>query len=80
MSNENLGRYSWLVYPLLLVLVVPISTYLFLECNIFLTERDSAYYMLSALAQSEAAIIAVAVTVSLVVVQFTAATYHPDVL
>ena len=80
MSNENLGKHSWLVYPLLLVLVVPLSIYLFIECDIFLTDKDGTYYILSALAQSEAAIIAVAVTLSLVVVQFTATTYHPDVL
>lgn len=45
-----------------------------------ITDSDSAQYMLSALVQSEAAIIAVVVTLSLVAVQLAASSYSPKII
>jgi len=44
------------------------------------TDSDSARYMLSALVQSEAAIIAVVITLSLVAVQLAASSYSPRII
>jgi len=44
------------------------------------TDPTSARYMLSALAQSEAAILAIVITLSLVAVQLTASSYSPRVI
>jgi len=47
---------------------------------LFPTDPTSARYMLSALAQSEAAILAIVITLSLVAVQLTASSYSPRVI
>ena len=50
-----------------------------IENAIFFTNIQSAHYLLSALAQSEAAVIAIVITLSLVAVQLTATSYSPRV-
>jgi hypothetical protein len=48
--------------------------------NLFYTDIDNARYLLSAMAQSQAAIIAIVITVSLVAVQLGASAYSPRVV
>jgi uncharacterized membrane protein len=69
-----------LVYSFLLFLVIFVGAVLFAKFNLFHTAADSARYMLSALVQSQAAIIAIVITLSLVAVQLTASTYSPRVI
>jgi uncharacterized membrane protein len=50
----------------------------FLWCGFYWTK--DAYYMLSALVQSEAAIVGIVITLSLIAIQFTASSYSPRVI
>jgi len=62
---------------------VIIATLLFIyfaPYNLFGGSADSACYLLSALAQSQAAIVAIVVTLTLVAVQLTSQTYSPRVM
>lgn len=52
----------------------------FFPSLIMYTNADSARYMLSALVQSEAAVIAIVITLSLVAVQLTASSYSTRVI
>ncbi|KYK32645.1 MAG: hypothetical protein AYK19_15200 [Theionarchaea archaeon DG-70-1] len=79
----NLRDLRWssrFAYYFLLGLVFLASCILFSRYRLFHTDVDSARYMLSALIQSEAAVIAVVVSLSLVAVQLTASSYSPKVL
>jgi len=52
-------------------------------CNYFIiyhTDVDSARYMLSAIVQSQAAIVAIVITLTLIAVQLTASAYSPRVI
>ena len=69
-----------IVYFLCLVVVVSICFYLFLYFNLFHTDVNSARYMLSALVQSQAAIVAIVITLTLIAVQLTASAYSPRVI
>ena len=60
--------------------VAAISYRIFSKSNLSHTDVDSARYMLSALIQSEAAIIAIVVTMSLVAVQLAASSYSVRVV
>ena len=53
---------------------------IFADYNLFHTDVDSARYMLSALVQSQAAIIAIVITLTLIAVQLTASSYSPRVI
>jgi hypothetical protein len=88
-SKEIIGDwksrlYLWIprlaVYFGYLVGVVLICYCLFHHLNLFHTEADSARYMLSALVQSQAAIVAIVITLTLIAVQLTASTYSPRVI
>ena len=68
------------VYLAIYIAVILISRIVFLKFNLLHTDVDSARYMLSALIQSEAAIIAIVVTMSLVVVQLAASSYSVRVI
>lgn len=69
---------SFLIYILLLIIVAIVS----FAANFFppIVSTDSARYMLSALVQSEAAILAIVVTLSLVAVQLTATSFSPRLI
>ena len=75
--KPKIGEYlRFKVYlPFICVLI---SYYIFERGNLFHTNVDSARYMLSALMQSEAAILAIVISLSLVAVQLTH-TYFPRV-
>lgn len=62
-------------YFAIYIAVVLISHFVFLKFNLLHTDVDSARYMLSALIQSEAAIIAIVVTMSLVATQLATTSY-----
>ena len=53
---------------------------IFTYYNLFHTDVDSARYMLSALVQSQAAIIAIVISLTLIAVQLTASSYSPRVI
>jgi len=68
------------VYPFLLVLWFVSFIPAFRWFNLFNTEATSARYMLSALVQSQAAIVAIVISLTLVAVQLTASAYSPRVI
>jgi hypothetical protein len=68
------------VYGFLLLLVIFVGTILFTHFNLFHTDVNSARYMLSALVQSQAAIVAIVITLTLIAVQLTASAYSPRVI
>lgn len=79
---------KWQVtYPLFLFLAITLGIFsfeligfLFPDANYLLTNIDNARYLVSALIQSEAAIIAIVVTLSLVAVQQTSSSYSTRVI
>lgn len=71
-------RYVVVAVCVLLFLVA--MYYSFTCANFFPIEAANARYMLSALAQSQAAIIALVITLSLVAVQVTASAYSPHLI
>jgi hypothetical protein len=79
MSFES--RHLWtarlIVYFTCLAGVVLVCFILFRNFNLFHTDADSARYMLSALVQSQAAIVAIVITLTLIAVQLTASAYSP---
>lgn len=78
------SRHLWaarsLEYFFLFGLVLLVSTYIFAHFGLLHTEPTSALYMLSALIQSQAAIVAIIVSLTLVAVQLTATAYSPRVV
>ena len=72
---ETIILHIWLLF-LLTSLCYCIFTYY----NLFHTDVDSARYMLSALTQSQAAIVAIVVSLTLIAVQLTASSYSPRVI
>lgn len=77
-------RHLWaarlIVYFTCLAAVVPVCFYLFRYFNLFHTDADSARYMLSAMVQSQAAIVAIVVSLTLIAIQLTASAYSPRVI
>lgn len=79
---------KWQITYLLYLVVAIILGIFFIElidllspdANFFQTDADSARYLISSLIQSEAAIIAIVVTLSLVAVQQTSSTYSARVI
>jgi len=57
-----------------------LTAWLFTHFNLFHTDVNSARYMLSALVQSQAAIVAIVITLTLIAVQLTASAYSPRVI
>ena len=78
------SRHLWIarliVYSTCLAVVVLVCFSLFRYFNLFHTDADSARYMLSALVQSQAAIVAIVITLTLIAVQLTASAYSPRVV
>ena len=82
MSFES--RHLWtarlIVYFTCLAVVVLVCCILFRYFNLFHTDADSARYMLSALVQTQSAIVAIVITLTLIAVQLTASAYSPRVI
>lgn len=74
-----LNKPKWLnrltLYLLIYNLLIILSIFFFHNFGLFYNDPDSARYMLSALVQSEAAIIAIVITLSLVAVQLASQSY-----
>ena len=68
------------MYGGLFLLVIFVGAILFANFNLFHTDANSARYMLSALVQSQAAIVAIVITLTLIAVQLTASAYSPRVI
>lgn len=76
-----LGKPEWLNrLTLYLLLLLPLIIIRLSYCGFLHTDIDSARYMLSALIQSEAAIVAIVITLSLVAVQLTSSSYSVRVI
>jgi uncharacterized membrane protein len=67
-------------YGILWLLISFFVALVFLLSDLLHTEPTSARYMLSALVQSQAAILAIVVSLTLIAVQLTASTYSPRVI
>jgi hypothetical protein len=78
--NRKLWTTRIFVYVFLLLLVIFVGAILFAKFNLFHTDANSARYMLSALVQSQAAIVAIVITLTLIAVQLTASAYSPRVI
>ena len=77
-------RHPWIVRPCLYlaisVVVLGVCRCIFTYFNLYHTDADSARYMLSAMVQAQAAIIAIVITLTLIAVQLTASAYSPRVI
>ena len=79
-SLKNIWFRRLSLYFIICVVVITVSHLIFSYFGFLHTDVDSARYMLSALVQSEAAIIAIVVTLSLVGVQLAAQSYSVRVV
>ncbi len=79
-KSKHLWTARFLEYILLLGLVSFVIALIFNFFNLIYTEPTSARYMLSALVQSQAAIIAIVVSLTFIVAQLTASAYSPRVI
>nr|AAU83263.1 conserved hypothetical protein [uncultured archaeon GZfos27B6] len=79
-KSQNLLTVRLFEYILLLGLVTFVIGLIFSCFNLIHTDPTSARYMLSALVQSQAAIIAIVVSLTLIAVQHTASAYSPRVI
>ena len=79
-KSKHLWTARFLEYILLLGLVSFVIAFIFKFFNLIYTEPTSAHYMLSALVQSQAAIIAIVVSLTLIAVQHAASAYSPRVI
>lgn len=77
---NSLFFYRLIYYSLIFVLIELISYHLISIFGFSNTDPDSARYMVSSLIQSEASILAIVVTLSLVAVQQSASSYSPKVI
>lgn len=75
-------RHGWPIRTYIMLYFVGVAITAFGVTNFFLsvTTPDSARYMLSALVQSQAAILAIVISLTLIVVQLTASAYSPRVV
>ncbi len=77
-------RHPWIARPFwystLLVAVLGVCHWEFNYFDLYHTDADSARYVLSAMVQAQAAIIAIVITLTLIAVQLTASAYSPRVI
>jgi hypothetical protein len=78
--NRKLWTTRIFVYGFLLLLAIFVGAVIFAKFNLFHTDAGSARYMLSALVQTQAAIVAIVITLTLIAVQLTASAYSPRVI
>jgi len=72
---------SWLFFSIFWAVIIAALLFIyFAPYNLFGGSGDSACYLLSALAQSQAAIVAIVITLTLVAVQLASQTYSPRVM
>ena len=76
--HPQIARPFW--YFILLVFVLGVCHWTFNYFNLYHTDADSARYLLSAMVQAQAAIIAIVITLTLIAVQLTASAYTPRVI
>jgi hypothetical protein len=62
------------------IIVGSVLAFLWCSHQLFSGSADSARYLLSALAQSQAAIVAIVITLTLFIVQYVSQTYYPRVM
>lgn len=79
-NNLSLWVRRLAIYFILGIVVIMVSHIVFSYFGFLRTDVDSARYMLSSLVQSEAAIVALVVTLSLVAVQLAASSYSARVI
>jgi hypothetical protein len=77
---RHLWTARFIEYFFFFCLVLFATLYGFAHLNLIHTEPVSALYMLSALVQSQAAIVAIVVSLTLIAVQLTASAYTPRVI
>ncbi len=73
-----ISKHFWIIYLAILLSYVPL--YFILNNYPFQINPNNALYLLSTLAQAQAAIIAIVITLTLVAVQLSAQTYSPRVI
>ena len=76
--HPRIARPFW--YFIILVFVLGVCYWAFNYLDLYHTDADSARYMLSAMVQAQAAIVAIVITLTLVAVQLTASVYSPRVI
>jgi len=76
--HPRIARPFW--YFVLLMVVLGACYCAFNYFDLYHTDADSARYMLSAMVQAQAAIIAIVITLTLIAVQLTASAYSPRVI
>lgn len=76
--HPRIARSFW--YSALLVFVLDACYCAFNYFDLYHTNADSARYLLSAVVQAQAAIIAIVITLTLIAVQLTASAYSPRVI
>ena len=76
--HPRIARPFW--YFALLVVVLGFCHWTFNYFDLYHTDADSARYMLSAMVQAQAAIVAIVITLTLIAVQLTASAYTPRVI
>jgi len=80
-KSSVVARFKYLVAVTIFVFVFAfVFALLFQSCYLSHTDVNSARYMLSALVQSQAAIVAIIITLTLIAVQLTASAYSPRVV
>ncbi|MCW3132909.1 MAG: DUF2254 domain-containing protein [Methanophagales archaeon] len=79
-ESHHLWTAHIFVYGGLSLFIIFVGAILFANFNLFHTDVNSARYMLSALVQSQAAIVAIVITLTLIAVQLTASAYSPRVI
>jgi len=76
--KEFVSKHFWITYLTILLSSLPL--YFILSSYPFQINPNNAFYLLSTLAQAQAAIIAIVITLTLVAVQLSAQTYSPRVI
>jgi hypothetical protein len=79
-ESRHLWTARFIEYTFLILLVSFIIAITFKFFNLIYTDSTSARYMLSALVQSQAAIVAIVISLTLIAVQLTASAYSPRVI
>ena len=79
-KSQNLWIACYFEYLILWLLVIFAVHSIFAYFDLLHTDADSARYMLSAMVQSQAAIVAIVVSLTLIAVQLTASTYSLRVI
>lgn len=85
---SDIGREPWkslwidhfYQYLLVFIVVIILGSLTFWQINLFPTDLNNALYFLSAMAQAQAAIISIVITMTLIAIQMAASAYTPRVV